>query len=197
MRRIDLTVSAGLAILALATGKLLAADAPATKETHAMSTFKLTSTELSPGATIAAAQVFNGFGCQGGNVSPALAWSGAPADTKSFALMVHDPDAPTGSGWWHWIVYDLPPATSALAGSIGRAAALPPGAVEARNDFGTRGFGGACPPAGDKPHRYVFTVYALKVDKLDVPLDASAALVGFAINANRIGKASITARYGR
>jgi hypothetical protein len=159
--------------------------------------FELHSTDVKDGATLGPAQVYSGFGCTGDNLSPALSWSGAPAGTRSFALTVYDPDAPTGSGWWHWIVYDLPPATGSLAGAIGRAAALPPGAVEARNDFGTRSFGGACPPAGDRPHRYVFTVYALKVDKLDVPLDASAALVGFAINANRIGKASITARYGR
>ena len=159
--------------------------------------FELHSPDVKDGGTLARAQVYSGYGCTGDNLSPALSWSGAPAGTKSFALTVYDPDAPTGSGWWHWIVYDLPPTTTSLAGAIGRSAALPPGAVEARNDFGARGFGGACPPPGDKPHRYVFTVYALKVERLDVPPDAGAALVGFTINANRIGKASITARYGR
>ena len=199
MRRTDLTVSAGLAILALATGKLLAADAPATKETHAMSTFKLTSTELSPGATIAAAQVFNGFGCQGGNVSPALAWSGAPADTKSFALMVHDPDAPTGSGWWHWVVYNIPASATSLAAGAGDGSRhlLPAGAVQGNTDFGSAGYGGPCPPPGDKPHRYITTVYALKVDKLDLPAEPSGALVGFMIHANQLGSARLVATYGR
>jgi Raf kinase inhibitor-like YbhB/YbcL family protein len=110
---------------------------------------------------------------------------------------VYDPDAPTGSGWWHWIVFDLPAEVSALPRGIGRVAKLPAGARQGRNDFGTGEFGGACPPAGDKPHRYIFTIYALKVDHLELPPDASAALIGFKINANQIGKASITARYGR
>src|SRR5689334_25355589 len=185
MRRTDLTVSAGLAILALATGKLLAAEAPATKETHAMSTFKLTSTELSPGATIAAAQVFNGFGCQGGNVSPALAWSGAPADTKSFALMVHDPDAPTGSGWWHWVVYNIPADTKEIpeGGPV-------PG-TEGNTDFGKPGWGGPCPPPGSGNHHYNFTLFALKTDKLDIPKDATAAFVGFNVHGAMLGKAKL------
>jgi len=105
---------------------------------------------------------------------------------------VYDPDAPTGSGWWHWIVFDLPAEVSALPRGIGRVAKLPAGARQGRNDFGTGEFGGACPPAGDKPHRYIFTIYALKVDHLELPPDASAALIGFKINANQIGKASIT-----
>jgi Raf kinase inhibitor-like YbhB/YbcL family protein len=159
--------------------------------------FELRSTDVSDGKPLSNAQVYSGFGCTGENLSPALSWTRAPAGTKSFALTVFDPDAPTGSGWWHWIVYDLPPATTTLARGIGHSSALPDGAIEARNDFGVRSFGGACPPAGDKPHRYVFTIHALKVDKLEVPLDASAALVGFMINANQIGKASITARYRR
>jgi Raf kinase inhibitor-like YbhB/YbcL family protein len=159
--------------------------------------FQLTSPEVAEGATLTPAQVFSGFGCSGQNVSPALNWSGAPADAKSFALTVYDPDAPTGSGWWHWIVFDLPVTVNSLPRGIGRVAKLPAGARQARNDFGSTDFGGACPPAGDKPHRYIFTIYALKVDHLEVPPDASSALVGFKINANQIGKASITARYGR
>ena len=163
----------------------------------AAAAFELRSTDVSDGATLTKAQVYSGFGCTGENLSPALTWIGAPAGTQSFALTLYDPDAPTGSGWWHWIVYDLPPTTTSLPRGIGQAAGLPEGAIEARNDFGARSFGGACPPAGDKPHRYVFTIHALKVNKLDLPLDASAALVGFMINANQIGKASITARYRR
>jgi hypothetical protein len=159
--------------------------------------FELRSADVRDGARLSEAHVYSGFGCSGDNLSPALSWTRAPAGTRSFALTVFDPDAPTGSGWWHWIVYDLPSSTTSLPRGIGQDAGLPPGAIEARNDFGARSFGGACPPSGDKPHRYVFTIHALKVARLDVPPDASATLVGFVINANQIGNASITARYGR
>ena len=161
--------------------------------------FTLTSPTIKPGATLADAQVFNGFGCSGKNISPELKWSGAPAGTKSFAVTVYDPDAPTGSGWWHWVVINLPADSTGLAEGAGSAdgKGLPAGALHGRTDFGAPGFGGACPPKGDKPHRYVFTVYALKVDKLDVPADATAALIGFMLNANKLGKASFTAKYGR
>jgi len=158
--------------------------------------FELKSTDVAEGSTLTNAQVFNGFGCKGDNVSPALAWSGAPAGTKSYALTVYDPDAPTGSGWWHWVVYDLPPATTGLPKGA-KAATLPAGAHQGNNDFGTGDFGGACPPPGDKPHHYIFTVYALKVPKLDVPSTATAALIGYMINANKIGSATLNARYGR
>ena len=159
----------------------------------------LTSPTIKPGATLTEAQVYQGFGCTGKNMSPALKWSGAPAGTKSFAVTVYDPDAPTGSGWWHWVVYNIPATATELPEGAGAAdgKALPAGAVQGRTDFGAPGFGGACPPKGDRPHRYIFTVYALKADKLDVPPDATAALVGFMINANLLGKASFTAKYGR
>jgi hypothetical protein len=161
--------------------------------------FTLSSPDIKPGGTLTEAQVFKGFGCEGKNVSPALKWGGAPKDTKSFAVTVFDPDAPTGSGWWHWVVFNIPGHATELAAGAGTSdgKGLPPGAVQGRTDFGPPGFGGACPPQGDKPHRYVFTVHALKAEKIDVPADASAALVGFMINANRIGKASFEARYGR
>ena len=161
--------------------------------------FTLTSPGIKPGATLTDAQVFNGFGCSGKNISPELKWSGAPAGTKSFAVTVYDPDAPTGSGWWHWLVINLPAGSTGLAEGAGSAdgKGMPAGALHGRTDFGAPGFGGACPPKGDKPHRYVFTVYALKVDKLDVPADATAALIGFMLNANKLGKASFTAKYGR
>lgn len=162
--------------------------------------FTLRSPTIKPGSTLTDAQVFKGFGCEGKNVSPALTWSGAPSGTKSYAITVYDPDAPTGSGWWHWVVYNIPAATTELAegaGAAGGKGALPAGAVQGRTDFGSAGFGGACPPPGDKPHRYVFTVHALKADKIDVPADASAALVGFMVNANRLAKASFEAKYGR
>lgn len=161
--------------------------------------FSLLSPTIKANATLTAAQVFNGFGCNGDNLSPALTWRGAPQGTKSFAVTVYDPDAPTGSGWWHWVVYNLPATSSELPAGAGSAdgKGLPAGAVQGRTDFGAAGFGGACPPPGDKPHRYIFTVHALSVDKLELPADASAALVGFMINANRLGKASFTAHYGR
>jgi hypothetical protein len=161
--------------------------------------FSLESAEVKPNATIAEAQAFKGFGCSGGNVSPALSWKSPPAGTKSFAVTVYDPDAPTGSGWWHWVVFNLPPSTTSLPAGAGDPASgkLPAGAVQSRTDFGKPGYGGPCPPQGDKPHRYVFTVYALKVDKLDLDENAPAAMVGFMIHANQIGKATFTGKYGR
>ncbi|QDL55143.1 YbhB/YbcL family Raf kinase inhibitor-like protein [Rhodoferax aquaticus] len=157
----------------------------------------LSSTDIANGKTLTSAQVFEGFGCTGGNVSPALSWSNVPAGTKSFAITAYDPDAPTGSGWWHWTAYDLPAALRSLPSGAGKAGALPAGAKHGRNDYGSQEFGGACPPPGDKPHRYIFTVFALGVDKLEVPADASAALIGYMLNANKLGTASITARFGR
>ncbi len=161
--------------------------------------FTLSSPDIAAGGTIPKSFEYNGFGCSGENKSPALHWSGAPKDTKSFAVTVHDPDAPTGSGWWHWMVIDIPAGVNELAPNAGAAdnANLPKGAVQSRNDYGTQDWGGVCPPPGDKPHRYIFTVYALGVARLDVPADASAALIGFMINANLLGKASFTAHYGR
>ena len=165
---------------------------------HAAGKFVLRSADVKAGATLTDQQVFNGFGCSGANVSPQLSWSSAPAGTKSFVVTVYDPDAPTGSGWWHWVVYDIPATAIELAHGAGSGKApLPDGAVQGRTDFGATGFGGACPPVGDKPHRYVFTVYALKVEKLDVPADASPALIGFMTHANSLAKAAFTARYGR
>jgi Raf kinase inhibitor-like YbhB/YbcL family protein len=124
-----------------------------------------------------------------------LAWSNPPAGTKRFAITGYDPDAPTGSGWWHWTVVNLPATTHALPAAVGEQ--LPAGAVQGRNDFGSAQFGGACPPVGDKPHRYQFTVWALKVDKLPLDNQASGALVGYMLNANVLGKATLTAVYGR
>jgi Raf kinase inhibitor-like YbhB/YbcL family protein len=161
-------------------------------------TFKLQSSVIAPNSTLANDQVYNGFGCSGKNISPPLKWSGAPSATKSFALTMYDPDAPTGSGWWHWVVYNIPASVTELPQGAGDARGkLPAGAAQGRTDFGTSGYGGPCPPAGDKPHRYVFTLYALKTDKLDVPADGTAALIGFAIGANKLASARITALYGR
>lgn len=161
--------------------------------------FRLDSPEISPKQPLPQRFEFNGFGCTGENRSPELHWRGAPAGTKSYALTVYDPDAPTGSGWWHWVVVDLPATTTSLPANAGAADghALPAPAMQIRTDFGTSGFGGACPPQGDKPHRYIFTVHALKVDALGLPPDATAALAGFMIHANSLGKAQLTVRYGR
>jgi len=180
---------AGIAALAFAAALSAAA---------ADDTFKLQSAVVAPNGTLTNEQVFNGFGCNGKNISPPLKWSGAPSATKSFALTVFDPDAPTGSGWWHWVVYDIPASVTELLPSAGNAGGnLPAGAVQGRTDFGTAGYGGPCPPKGDKPHHYIFTVYALKIAKLDVPADSSAAMIGFTIGANKLASAGITAFYGR
>ncbi|MET3654851.1 YbhB/YbcL family Raf kinase inhibitor-like protein [Dyella japonica] len=163
------------------------------------SDFTVSSDSFENCATLKQTQVFNGFGCAGRNLSPALAWKGAPKGTRSFAVTVYDPDAPTGSGWWHWVVIDLPASTHSLpegAGSV-NGQMLPAGAVQVRSDYGTAAFGGACPPPGDRPHRYVVTVYALKVDHLDAPRDASPALIGFMIHGTTLGSASMQALYGR
>ena len=138
---------------------------------------------------------FNSMGCTGENVSPALEWKGAPEGTKSFALLVHDPDAPTGSGWWHWVLYNIPAATKTLPEGAGKS--LPAGAVQGNTDFGQPGYGGPCPPPGSGKHHYNFTLYALKVDKLDVPANATAAMVGFYAGANAIAKAKLTGTYER
>ena len=161
--------------------------------------FSLSSPDIKAGSKIANAHVFNGFGCTGENKSPALKWSGAPKGTKSYVVTVYDPDAPTGSGWWHWVVINVPADASEIAAGAGSAdgAALPKGASQGRTDFGAAAWGGPCPPVGDKPHHYVFTIYALKTDKLDIPADATAALTGFMTHANALGKASFTALYGR
>ena len=161
--------------------------------------FTLTSPQLKPNSTVPDTHVFKGFGCEGGNVSPALSWSGAPAGTKSFAVTVYDPDAPTGSGWWHWVVFNIPADVTSLPLGAGNPAGgqTPKGAVQSKTDFGKAGYGGPCPPKGDKPHRYIFTVYALKVDKIDADENSSGALVGYMLNATKLDKASFTATYGR
>lgn len=162
--------------------------------------FTLSSPDIAPRQTIASKFIFNSFGCKGENISPALNWKHAPAGTKSFAIMVHDPDAPTGgAGFWHWVVVNLPSTMTGLAQGDGRldSGTLPPGALQIRNDYGQAAWGGPCPPVGDKPHHYNFTVYALKTEKLSIPADASTSVVGFMINSHALAKASFTARYGR
>jgi Raf kinase inhibitor-like YbhB/YbcL family protein len=163
-------------------------------------TFQLQSADIAAGQPIPQTFAFNGFGCTGLNTSPALSWRHPPAGTKSFAVMVHDPDATTGgAGFWHWVILNLPAGTTGLLRGAGTpdSRALPETARQIATDFGTPGWGGPCPPTGDKPHRYTFTVCALKVDRLDLPPAATASLSAFMINANAIGKASFTGTYGR
>jgi Raf kinase inhibitor-like YbhB/YbcL family protein len=159
-------------------------------------TFSLSSPDLKNGA-FAPAQIYNSFGCSGGNVSPQIVWSGAPAGTKSFILTMYDPDAPTGSGFWHWLVANIPAAATGLPNGASKTAKMPAGSLETRSDFGVPGYGGPCPPAGNPPHRYVFTLFAMKVDKIDVTADSSGAIVGFNARGNNLGTATFTAKYGR
>jgi Raf kinase inhibitor-like YbhB/YbcL family protein len=161
--------------------------------------FALASATVKNGSTIAEEQVLNGFGCTGGNVSPELSWSGAPQETRSFALTVYDPDAPTGSGFWHWLVVNIPPTATEVPKGAGKPGApgLPAGALQTRTDFGAPCYGGPCPPKGDKPHRYQFTLFAVDVPKLDVDANASGAVVGFNLHFHTLAKASFTATYGR
>jgi Raf kinase inhibitor-like YbhB/YbcL family protein len=159
----------------------------------------LSSPDIKNGATIKLDQVLNTFTCTGKNVSPALQWKGAPKGTKSFALTVYDPNAPTGSGWWHWVVFNIPATATGLPKNAGdlNAHLMPPGVIQGRTDFGTSGYGGPCPPKGDKPHHYIFTLYALDVDHLDADANASAAFVGYNIHFHTLAKAHFVGRYGR
>ncbi len=161
--------------------------------------FRLASLTVKDQGTIGSEHVFNGFGCSGGNVSPELRWEHAPRETKSFAVTIYDPDAPTGSGWWHWVIFNIAPSVTSLPAGAGKpdGSATPQGSIQSTTDFGGQGYGGPCPPKGDKPHRYIFTVFALKVDQIPLKKDASGAMAGFYLNQNALGKASLTATYGR
>jgi hypothetical protein len=138
-------------------------------------------------------QKFNGMGCNGENISPELYWENAPNDAKSFAVSIYDPDAPTGSGWWHWLIFDIPAGVNELksdAGNISKNIA-PAGCIQSITDFGKPGYGGPCPPTGDKPHMYIITVYALKTARLGLDKNANAATVGYYLNSQAIEKATI------
>lgn len=157
----------------------------------------LRSPDLSTREAIPLRHIYDRFGCRGGNISPALSWNGPPAGTRSFAVLMFDPDAP-GGAWWHWAVFDIPAAATSLRTGAGDPASglLPPGAIQARNDFGFPGYGGPCPPPGP-PHHYHLVLYALRVPKLRLDASASAAQVAATAQANALAKAEIVRVYGR
>ena len=170
-------------------------------ETHEarVSGFMLSSPDVEPDGEIDASFEYDGFGCSGDNRSPRLHWVNAPADTRSFAISVHDPDAPTGSGWWHWRVVNIPADTTELPANAGAegGANLPSGSQQVRNDFGYHGWGGMCPPQGSNAHRYTFTIHALNVETLDIPDDATPAMAGFMINQHEITQTGFMVTYAR
>jgi Raf kinase inhibitor-like YbhB/YbcL family protein len=158
----------------------------------------LSSNDISHGNFMGKAQEFQGFGCSGGNSSPQLSWSGTPEGTQAFAILAYDPDAPTGSGWWHWQIVNIPASVTSLssgAGDVSKGLA-PKGSLQIKNDYGVKGFGGACPPQGHGAHRYQFTIHALS-KKLELPEDPSGALVGYMVNAHSLGSATIESLYKR
>ncbi len=163
----------------------------------AQNTFTLFSNDLGGEATIN--EEFNGFGCTGENQSPQLSWKNAPEGTKSFAVTMYDPDAPTGSGWWHWVVFDIPVKTNELVSGAGNTKLnlIPEGAIQSITDYGMQGYGGPCPPEGHGLHQYIITVYALKTDTLGLDANTNPAVVGYYLWNNTIAKASIVSYYKR
>lgn len=161
--------------------------------------FSLSSTDIAAGKVIAQKHVYNDYGCAGGNLSPALEWKNPPAGTRSFALTVFDPDAPTGHGWLHWMVVNIPASAHALVQNAGSADGkrLPAGGVQIKTDFGTLGYGGPCPPKGHGIHHYVFTLSALPTETLTLPANVSAAQRMKIIESSRLSAATFTAIYQR
>jgi len=188
-----------IAILASLAAAGFATSALATTALAEEKAFKVSVPGMSEGATMHDAQVFNSFGCKGGNRSPALSWTEPPANTKSLAITLFDPDAPTGSGWWHWTVVNLPATQRNLPEGAGDASGsqLPKGAVQGRTDYGISSYGGPCPPPGAPPHRYIFTIWALDTESLPIDANAAGAVVGYYVNAHAVGKATVTFKYGR
>ena len=163
----------------------------------AQRTFTLSSSDLGGQASVS--HEFNGFGCVGQNMSPQLSWENAPEGTKSFAVTMYDPDAPTGSGWWHWVMFDIPSSVSSLKSGAGNTTSnlAPKGAIQSVTNYGAKGYGGPCPPEGHGFHQYIVTVYALKTDKLGLDENTNPAVVGYYLWNNTIEKASIVSYYKR
>ena len=177
--------------------KILAVFITLSSAVFGQNTFTLSSNSLGGEATIT--EEFNGFGCVGENLSPQLSWKNAPKETKSFAVTMYDPDAPTGSGWWHWVVFDIPLNTKELVAGAGNPALnlVSEEIIQSVTDYGVAGYGGPCPPKGHGLHQYVITVYALKTEKLGLDASASPAIVGYYLWNNTLAKASIVAYYKR
>lgn len=162
-----------------------------------LKSFTLLSDDLE--GQISMREAFKSEECPGMNISPHLKWVNPPQGTQSFAVTVYDPDAPTGSGWWHWLIFDIPETVTELvadAGNIRRKLA-PANAIQSITDYLIHGYGGPHPPKGDKPHQYIFTVYALNVRSLNLNKEASPAMVGFKINHHTIAKASLVSYFER
>jgi Raf kinase inhibitor-like YbhB/YbcL family protein len=159
--------------------------------------FRLDSPEWHDGGTVPMRSLFDRSGCNGSNISPGFHWSGAPKGTRSFAITIYDPDAPTPGGWWHWVVYNMPSAVSTLSAGAGdkTSSRLPPGSSQCRNDYGESGYGGPCPPPG-ATHRYVAKVYALDVEKISARSDAPPGRVARQIQEHSIGSAQLTVSCG-
>jgi Raf kinase inhibitor-like YbhB/YbcL family protein len=178
-------------------GIILAAALSAMAAPALAAEFMLNSTEVKSGSPMSIAQAFTD--CKGQNISPALSWSGEPAGTQSFALTMYDPDARAGSGWWHWMVFNIPAGVHALAAGAGSDGSkdLPAGAGQGRNDFGLSQYSGPCPPVGDHAHHYEITVYAVRVARLPLDNTASGTAVSSELRANTLATAKIVGRYER
>lgn len=161
--------------------------------------FALNSPQLEEGGRLMEEQVFSGFGYTGKNISPALNWEGAPENTKSFAVTVYDPDAPTGKGWWHWIVFNIPVSVNNLAKNAGnpKLDLAPEGSIQSITDFGSYGYGGAAPPLKDKAHRYEFTLYALDIERLPFDVNTPPDTVSSYLKRHFLAESTITAYYSR
>ena len=166
------------------------------KRTSKVSTrFTLYSPEVFEGKSILQNQVFNGFECKGNNISPKLVWKNPPKNTKSFAITMYDKDAKTGSGWWHWIVYNIPSDINIIERGAGNEKKLlPKGSIIGKNDFGENSYGGVCPPSGET-HNYTITLYSLSIDEINLPKDATPAMVGLYLNKYAIKKTAINSYY--
>jgi Raf kinase inhibitor-like YbhB/YbcL family protein len=159
-------------------------------------TLRVSSSTFASGESLPKSTSFDQMGCTGDNRSPHLAWSEVPADTKSFAVILHDPDAPTGVGFFHWLVAGIPGDVRELPEGAGAGLGLPSGVVNGHNDFGFNGYGGPCPPPGDAPHHYEFTVYALR-NELDVDPSLTGAKLRFLTRGNILASGTLVGRFGR
>jgi len=191
MRRVGI-----LAVLSAACVSLVFAATAIAKHRSFNGPLRLQVLGLGPGRRFGLDQVYNGFGCTGKDESPELRITGVPAAAKSLAITIYDPDAPTQSGWWHWLVYDLPPTTMHLAENAS-VTGLPQGAAQGPNDFGTARYGGVCPAAGSPAHHYRVTVWALNVSALGAPSGASAAFISYLIEADTIAQRTVVVKYSR